>query len=225
MKSIKLKILLIVLMLIPIPFSCKDQCGEGLPVLPYYELLALSFRHVDTYYYQSNADPKELKINLISQDFENTLYPCDSMALYFQTPDDALKFHSQINLKNGFGFTQEAFAQCPKKQPGYMGTLEKVDKIWISSNFKFDEMHDIDYDLSGIVDILAYTPNGIERMMSLSEYNLLPEKEAPKRFYLLLKRKPTIDKTQQFVIKYNFLTEPGKPSKSFTVETPVFLVR
>ena len=223
MKNIKIKILLIVLMLVPIPFSCKDHCGDGLYVLPYFSMLDLAFKHVDTYSY--NSKTKELMVHLISQDFENTVYPCDSMAMYFEAPDDALLYHSQKNKRNGFGFTQEVMASCPKRQPGYAGTLEKVDKIWISSNYPFDETHAIDYDLSDIVDIFAYSPTGEETLMLLSDYNLLPDKQAPKRFYLLIKRKPTLSQTQQFVIKYNYLTEPGKQSKSFTVVTPVFQVR
>ena len=219
MKGFKLKVLLVVLMLIPIPFSCKENCPEGLFVMPYYSMLDLAFVHVDIYYYISQTD--ELKFDRVSQDFENTVYPCDSMALYIQAPDTTLLFHSQNILKNRFCFTQDVFAACPRNQPGYMGTLEKVDKIWISSNYPFDETHGIDYDLSDIVDIFTYT----QGWMLLEEYNLLPDKEAPKRFYILFKRKPTLSQTQQFVIKYNFLTEEGGQSKSFTIVTPVFRVR
>ena len=223
MKQFRLKILFIVLMLIPIPFSCDDICRDGLYVTPYFSMQDLVFRYVDTYSINPKTD--KLMFHRVSQDYENTVYPCDSMALYIQAPDTALLYHSQTIFRNGFSFTQEVMAKCERKQPGYAGTQEKIDKIWISSNYPFDETHAVDYDLSDIVDIFAYTTDGKHSWMLLSDYNLNSPYEAPKRFHLLLKRKPTLSQTQQFVIKYNFLNESGQPSKSFTIVTPVFQVR
>ena len=225
MKGIRLKIFLILLMLVPVPFSCKDNCkmSDELYVEPYFSMQDLTFRYVDAYYI--NKKDQKLMFEAISQDFENTVYTCDNMALYVMAPDDALLYHSQNNLKNGFSFTQEVFASCERKQSGYAGTLDMVDKIFISSNYDFDETHHAGYDMSDIVDIFAYQTNGNDSWRSLREYNENSPYEAPKRFYLLLKTPARLSDVQQFVITYLFYAEPGVPSKQFRIVTPVFKVK
>jgi hypothetical protein len=222
MKSIWLKIMLILLMLVPVPFSCtdKNECLD-LYVEPYYDIQGMVFSYVDLYYRNKAG---YLLFEAVSQDFDKQVYPCDSLALYVMVPDTLLRFHSQQMMKPGFSFMQEAFA-CNSKRPGYAGTRELVDKIYISSNYDFDETHAKDYDLSDIVDIFAYTANDNESWKSLREYNMNSPYEAPKRFYLLLKRKPTLSKTQQFVIKYYMATQPGEATKYYIITTPVFQVR
>jgi hypothetical protein len=159
-----------------------------------------------------------LMFDLFSQDYDNHVYPCDSMALYIEA--SLLLFHSKNNIQPRFSFTQEAFA-CNSKRPGYAGTREQIDKIYVSSNYDFDETHSKDYDLSDIIDIFAYN----QGWMSLSEYNKNSPYEAPKRFYLLIKRKPTRSMTQQFVIKYYMKTEPGTVPEYYIITTPVLQVR
>jgi len=225
MKGVKLKILLIVLMLVPIPFSCKDKCGAGLElyVEPYFSMQDLAFTYVDAY--SVNPRTNKLMFYRVSQDYDNTVYACDSMALFIMAPDTALLYHSQnIYKKNGFTFTQEVIA-CVKKQPGWAGTRELIDKIYISSNYDFDDMHPKGFDLSDIVDIFAYTTNGENSWMLLEDYNNGSPYEAPKRFYLLIKQKARLSQVQQFVITYNMLNESGEQSRSFRIETPVFRVR
>ena len=226
MKGIKLKISLILLMLLPVPFSCKDdnKCYD-LDVEPYYRIHDIVFRHVDKYW----INPKTglLKFEKASQDYENAVYSCDSMALYFYASD--LSFHSFNIPKTGFSFTQEAFAEC--KRSGWAGTLDLVDKIYISSNYDFDETHNATDNLSDIVDIFTYTnnDNAPTEWMSLHEYNNYsnynPPYQAPKRFYLLIKRKPTRSKEHQFVIRFYMKTEPDEPTKYFIITTPKFNVR
>jgi len=191
-------------------------------VEPYFSMQELAFNYVDLYSY--NVKTNKIMWHEVGQDYDNIVYPCDSMALYIKAPDDALLYHSQNNLKHGFTFTQEAFA-CNSKRSGWAGTRELVDKIYISSNYAFDETHAKDYDLSDIVEIFAYTTNGKDSWMPLNEYNKNSPYEAPKRFYLLIKRKPTLSNIQQFVIKYYMKAEPGEVSKSFVITTPVFQVR
>ena len=225
MKSVWIRILLISLMLLPVPFGCKDknECLD-LIVLPYYDIQGIVFSHVDKYHEYYVKDKKYLGFDLFSQDYANTVYPCESMALAFMVPDTLLMFHSQLNMKHRFGFTQEAFA-CNSKRPGYAGTRELVDKIYISSNYPFDETHpDETYDLSDIVDIFAYNTNGDASWKSLKEYNMNSPYEAPKRFFLLIKRKPTLSKTQQFVIKYYMLNQTGEATEYYIITTPVFQV-
>ena len=161
---------------------------------------------------------------IVSQDWGNMVYPCDSMALYFEAPQDSLLFHSNNNIRKGFNFTQDVFA-CVSKRNGYAGTRDLVDKIYISSNFDFDETHNKNDNLSDIVDIFAYTTNGDDSWRPLEEYNNNSPYEAPKRFHLILKRKPTRSTKQQFVIKYYMKNEPGEISKYFIITTPVFNVR
>jgi len=223
MKGIKLKISLILLMLLPVPFSCKDKndCLD-LDVEPYYRIHGIRFSHVDKYWINPKTD--KLMFDVADPDIENTVYPCDSMALFFYVPDTSLSYHSYNILKTGFSFTQEAFA-CNSKRSGYAGTRELVDKIYISSNFPFDETHDKSDNMSDIVDIFAYSTNESLEWMSLYDYNYNSPYEAPKRFYLLIKRKPTRSKVQQFVIRYYLKTEPGEASKYFVVTTPIFNVR
>ena len=220
MKGIKLKILLVLLMLVPVPFSCKiTDDSLDLYVEPYYRILGMAFDGVELYYRTKNGTPM---FDSISQDYANQVYPCDSLALYFIAPDTLLMYHSQ-QIKTTFGFTQEVFAD--KKRPGYAGTKDMVDKIYISSNYDFDETHNKNDNLSDIVDILPYTPNKKETWMLLQDYNNNSPYAAPKRFYLFFKRKPTISMTQQFVIRYYMKTEPGEKSKYFVITTPVFHVR
>ena len=224
MKNIWLKILLIVLMLVPVPFSCKDynECPD-LYVEPYYDIQGLVFSHIDKYYLTQKKGYAMFEI--ISQDYDNVVYPCDSMALYIYAPDTLLMYHSQHIMKPGFSFTQEVFA-CNKS--GYAGTRELVDKIYISSNYDFDETHKKDYDLSDIVDIFAYSNDkAVGKWMSLREFNNNSPYEAPKRFHLRIQhgRKPTLSKTQQFVIRYYMETKPGEASEYYVVTTPVIQVR
>lgn len=223
MKGIKLKILLVLLMLVPVPFSCKDSDGcNELEVQPYFSMQDIAFQYVDIYW--KNIKTDKLMWVRVSQDWDNMVYPCDSMAMYFEVPQDALLFHSNNNVKTGLSFTQEVYA-CNSKRNGYAGTRELVDKIFISSNFDFDETHNKTDNLSDIVDIFAYTTNGIEKWIPLDEYNENSPYEAPKRFHLILKRKPTKSMKQQFVIRYNMKNEPGENSKYFVITTPVFNVR
>jgi len=224
MKGIKLKIVLILLMLLPVPFSCKDKndCLD-LDVEPYYRIHDIVFQYVDEY--SINPKTGKLKFDIANQDYENTVYPCDSMALYFYVPDTALSFYSYNIPKSGFSFTQEVFAACNPKRPGWAGTRELVDKIYISSNYDFDETHNKTDNLSDIVDIFAYSVNGPESWMSLHDYNNNSPYAAPKRFYLLIKRKPTRSNVQQFVVRYYMKTELGEATKYFIITTPVFNVR
>jgi len=145
------------------------------------------------------------------------------MALHFIAPDSMLMYHSQY-LKSSYSLIPEAFAS-ERKRPGYAGTLDLVDKIFISSNYDFDETHNKTDNLSDIVDILPYTPNVKENWMLLSDYNNNSPYVAPKRFVLFIKRKPTRSNLQQFVIRYYIKTNEGETSKYFTIVTPVFHVR
>ena len=227
MKPVKLKILLVLLMLVPVPFSCKDKCDTmDLFREPYFSMQKIVFKYVDLY--SINVKSKKIMWKRVDQDYDNTVYPCDSLALYFEAPDTCLLFHSKIKINSGFSLTQEAFA-CDVKRNGYAGTRDLVDKIFISSNYDFDETHNKDDNLSDIVGILAYTTNesnnSDDKWVPLDEYNKNSPYEAPARFHLIIKRKPTKSKKQQFVIKYNMKTEPGEPSKYFTIVTPVFTVR
>ena len=224
MRRIWIKILLVILMLLPIPFSCKDKSESlDLYVEPYFRAQDMFFHYVDIYYI--NPKTKAPTFETINQDYDNTVYPADSMALYFHVPDTQLLYHSQRNIKKGFSFIQESFASTVKR-PGYLGTRDLVDKIYISSNYEYDETHGKDYDLSDIVEIIYYSHSGPRyTRMLLSDFNKSSPYEAPKRFYLLIRRKPTKSKTQQFVVKYYMKNEPGTPSKYFIMETPVFHVR
>ena len=225
MKNIWLKILLILLMLVPLPFSCKDknECMD-LYVEPYYDIQGMVFSHIDSYYEYYRKNKKYVMFDRFSQDYDNEVYPCENMALYFKVPDTLLMYHSQYIMKPGFSFTQELFA-CNSKKKGYAGTRELVDKIYISSNYDFDETHAKGYDLSDIVDIFAYTRDqGTGNWMSLRDYNNNSPYEAPKRFYLFIKRRPTLSKTQQFVVRYYMSTQPGEASEYYVITTPVFQV-
>jgi len=224
MKNIWSKILLIILMLVPIPFSCKvtDDCPD-FNVLPYYDIRGMVFKYVDSYneYYYNNN--KYIIFEKLSQDYDNEVYTCENMALYFEAPDSLLQYHSRNNIKHGFGFTQEVHAEC--KRSGWAGTREMVDKIFISSgDYDFDETHPKHSDLSDIVEIFAYSANKKDEWRLLRDYNQNSPYEAPKRFYLLIKRRPTLSKTQQFVIRYYMLTQPGEASEYYVITTPVFQV-
>jgi len=223
MKSVALRIALIILMLVPVPFSCKDknECLD-LYVEPYFKIQGMVFKYIDKYYIDKHG--KIQFPELFDQDYDNNVYPCDSMALYLMTPDTLLLYHSQHIIQPRFGFTQELFA-CNSKRAGYAGTRQLVDKIWVSSNYDFDETHGKDYDLSDIVEIFAYLPNEKVERVLLSEYNKHSPYEAPKRFFLLIKRKPTLSRTQQFVIKYYMKTEPDETPEYYIITTPVFHVR
>ena len=221
MKNIWLKIFLVILMLLPIPFSCKDTNEDmDLYVEPYFSAQAMYFHSVDLYWI--NQKTNEIMFDIVSQDYENIEYPADSLALFFHVPDTQLLYHSKNKIHKGFSLTQELFA---KKRPGWKGTQDLVDKIYISSNYDYDETHGKDYDLSDIVQIFAYTSTGKNSWMLLSDYNKNSPYEAPKRFYLLIRRKPTLSQTQQFVIKYYMKNEQGTQSKYFIMETPVFQLR
>ena len=208
-------------MLVQIPFSCKDEneCLD-LYVEPYYNIKGLVFSYVDLYYRTESGTPM---FDIISQDFDNQVYPCDSMALHFIAPDTLLMYHSQ-HIKSSFDLIPNAFA-CNTKRSGYAGTRDLVDKIYISSNYDYDESHNKNDNLSDIVDILPYTPNVRENWKLLSEYNNSSPHEAPKRFVLFIKSKPTRSPIQQFVVRYNMITEQDKESKFFVITTPVFHVR
>jgi len=223
MRSLKIKILLVLFILIPIPFSCEDknECLD-LYVEPYFDIQDMIFHHIDMYYYNKEG---KLMWDDFSQDYASHVYPCDSLALYIMAPDTALLFHSKHIIQPKFGFTQEVFA-CNSKKSGYAGTRELVDKIFISSNYDFDETHGAGYNLDDIVDIFAYTTiKKNEKWVSLSEFNKNSPYEAPKRFHLIIKRKPTRSNIQQFVIKYYMKTEPGEATESYIITTPVFHVR
>ena len=221
MKGIKLKIILILLMLVPIPFSCTDKNADAdLNVEPYYDIVEMDFSHIDKYYITKE---ETLMFDLFNQDFDNNVYPCDSIAIYVKAT--LLRYHSQyIPQFRGF-FTQEAYASCDPKRNGCAGTLERVDKIYVSSNYDFDETHGKNYDLSDIIDIFAYNANDPDSWKSLKEYNETSPHEAPKRFYLMIKRKPTLSSTQQFVIKYYMIAEDGKQPEYYIITTPVLHVR
>jgi hypothetical protein len=224
MKSVKLKILFVLVMLFPVTFSCKDknECRE-LEVSPYFSMQRMEFKGVDVY--SRNVKTGNFKWETaVSQDYPKMVYPCDSIAFYFECPPDELLFHSQNIRKDNFSFMNEAFA-CNSKRNGYAGTRELIDKIYISSNYDFDETHNRNDNLSDIVDIFAYTTNGKDSWMPLDVYNKNSPYEAPKRFHLLLTRKPTRSMKQQFVIKYYMKNEPGEASKYFIITTPVFQVR
>ena len=223
MNDIKLKFFLILIMLLYLPFSCKDtiDCMD-LDVSPYYSMQNIEFQHVDKYWI--NHKTNTISLEKDSLDYENTIYAADSMALFFKAPDDELLYHSKNKIKKKFSLIQEAFA-CVSKRNGWAGTRDLVDKIYISSNYDYNEAHGKDYDLSDIVDIFAYTTTGKDKWMPLGEYNKNSPYEAPKRFYLIIKTKPTKSPIQQFVIKYYMLNEPGVPSKYFIITTPVFHVR
>jgi hypothetical protein len=188
---------------------------------PYYSMLGMIFSYVDVYYRTPSGTPM---FGAISQKYDSVVYPCDSMALHFIAPDTMLMYHSQ-HIQSSLGFSQEAFA-CNSQRSGYAGTLDMVDKIYISSNYDFDETHNKHDNLSDIVDILPYTPNKKESWMLLKDYNNYSPYEAPKRFVLFIKRKPTRSKIQQFVVRFNMVTKPeDEKSKYFVITTPEFHVR
>ena len=224
MKGIKLKLLLVALMILPVPFSCEDrnECIE-FDREPYFSMQDMVFRYVDLYW--RNPRTNKLMFEALSQDYDSFVYPSDSLALYFEAPDTALLFHSQVQNKFNFGFTMEAFA-CTQKRNGWAGTRDQVDQIIVTSNYDFDETHDKNDNLSDIVDIFAYNnTTGKNSWAKLNEFNLLSPYEAPARFYLLIKRKPTRSKVQQFVIKYYMVNQPGEASKYFIITTPEFHLR
>ncbi len=222
MKSIGLKIALILIILFPVPFSCEDknECLD-LYVEPYFDIQNLVFKEVDLYSFNRG---EYLIIEPASQDYAGEVYPCDSLALYFEVPDTSLQFHSQHIITPKAGFMAEAVA-CNSLRSGYAGTRELIDKIYVSSNYDFDETHNRNDNLSDIIEIFAYSTKGENTRMSLSAYNNNSPYEAPKRFYLLIKRKPTRSKTQQFVIKYYMKTNPGEANEYYIVTTPLLQVR
>ena len=224
MKDVKIKIALVLLLLFPISFSCKDrgECPDGLIVQPYFIMKNMTFQYIDLYWI--NQKSGDLMFDLADNDYDNTVYPCDSLAMYFECPEGELLFHSQKNHLTNFSFASNAFATVCKHN-GWSGTHELVDKIYISSNYDFDETHKKNDNLSDIVKILAYTNNSSESWKWLEEYNENSPYEAPKRFYLLMTRKPTFSSVQQFVIKYYFANEEGEQSKQFIITTPVFHVQ
>ena len=223
MKNIKLRIVLILLMLVHIPFSCVDMntCVD-LDPMPYYRMMDLVFDNVELYYINEASDkPMPLKV---SQEYDTFVYPCDSLMLSFKVPDTALFYHSQNNpLRKGFGL-QEAYA-CNPKRAGYKGTFDVIDKIHVTSNYDFDETHLAGYDLSDIVDIFAYTLDEEEGgFWNLNDYNNTSPRTAPKRFYLLFTRNARLSDIQQFVVIYHLHGQGGTP-REFRVETPVLKVK
>ena len=216
---------MLILMLIPVPISCLDDdvCLD-MYVEPYYRMLDLVFENVEIYYL-NDAD-KPMPLPGVSQDYDTHVYPCDSLLLSFFVPDTSILYHSQNNImKKGFCYTQEAFA-CNIDRAGYKGTLDLVDKIHISSNYDFDEKHHAGYDLSDIVDIFAYTKDEVSGgKWNLHQYNENSPHEAPKRFWLLIRQKPTISKVHQFVIRYHLVGQDGTAPREFHIITPVFNVR
>jgi hypothetical protein len=228
MKGFTLKLLLIVLMLVPVvPFSCVDKCMEDnlLYRQPFFQMQDLVFAYVDEY--SINKKTGKLDFKAISRDYENFVYTSINMAMYFQAPDTALLFHDTIivknNIKNRFSLMPEAIA-CNRRQNGYAGTLDLVERIRISSEYDFDETHLAYYDMSDIVRIFAYTTNGENSWADLDVYNQNSPYEAPKRFYLLLKRNPTLSKIHRFRVRYVLRTPEGK-TREFEVRTPLFNVR
>ena len=95
------------------------------------------FGEVDLYSYNKG---KYLNFDPVGQDYAATVYPCDSMALYVYVPDTSLIFHSERAAKPRLGLIPEAIA-CNSQRSGYAGTRELVDKIYVSSNYDFDETH------------------------------------------------------------------------------------
>jgi len=226
-KGIKLKILLIVFMLVPVAkYSCTDKCNEDNDKLyrqPYFSMQDLVFVHVDEYTHNNKTE--KLMFKSISQNYDSVVYTAINMAMFFQAPDTSLLFHDAINnSRKTFGFFPEAIA-CNRLQNGYAGTKDLVDKIYISSEFDFDETHPKGYDMGDIVKIFAYTTKGENSWDDLDNYNRNSPYEAPKRFYLLLKRNPTLSKTHRFTVSYYMKTEEGQKPKSFIMRTPFFTVK
>lgn len=218
LKHMKLKLFLVLLILVPIPFSCEDknECLD-LYVEPYFDIQDMDFLELNIYSYTRGGI---LDIKPVEQDYDNMVYPCDSLMMHFAAK--TLKFHSQRITKPRFGFIQEAFA-CNSLQSGYAGTKERVDKIYVSSNYDFDETHNKNDNLSDVIDIFTYDKNG--EWISLSDFNKNSPYEAPKRFYLRMKRKPTRSMTQQFVVKYYMYAEQGEAPEYYYISTPVLHVR
>ena len=225
MKSIKFKIFLVLVMLIPLPFSCLDDSSTCLDLYapPYWRMMGMVFNGIDEYYINPNSEKP--MFNIISQDFENFIYPSDSIALEFIVPNEMLQFHAQNTMRKGFSMTQEAFA-CNPDRPGYQGTLDLVERIHISSNYDFDEMHPAGFDLTDIVDIFVYTQDEESGgFRPLREYNEMMPHIAPKRVYLLLTRNARLSPIQQFVVRFHLMEIEGRPARHFTVETPVINVK
>ena len=232
MKNVNIKIFLILFLLVPVPFGCKDDpnaADELRHVLPYWQMQGLVFDYLALYTINA-ATGKPLFLNP-PQDFENPnrVFPADRMALYIITPDTfpdgrpGLIFLAQNNPRSGFSFIQEAFAN--RRQPGYRGTRDLVSEITISSNFDFSETHTATMDMSDIVEIFAYTTSGeFDEPILLREFNRGAPREAPKRFWLLIDRPARLSPVQQFVIRYFLHNEQGEASRYFEVVTPVFNV-
>ena len=223
MKSIKLRIVLILLMLIQVPFSCMDRdiCLD-LEHMPYYKMMDLVFQNVELYFINPVSEkPQPIPV---SQEYDTFIYPCDSLMLFFRVPDTALLYHANHKLiRNGFEITQTAYA-C--ERPGYLGTLDKVDKIFISSRYDYDELHLAGYDLSDIVDIFVYSENEEEGgFWRLSDYNEQSPHAAPKRFFLLFTRKARLSEIQKFDITYHLLAREDEEPREFRIETPTLRVK
>ena len=224
MKRIKFKIFLVLLMLIPLPFSCIDEsaCLDLTPP-PYWRMLGLVFDGIDEYHINPNSGKP--MFDRISQDFENFVYPSDSIALHLVVPESMLQFHTQSPVKKGFSLTQEVLA-CNPDRPGYQGTLDLIERIHISSNFDFDEMHPAGYDLTDIVDVFVYTQDVTSGgFRPLREYNNTAPHVAPKRLYLLITRNARLSPQQQFVVRYHMKEQEGTPPREFRVETPIINVK
>lgn len=222
MRTLGLKIFLIILILFPVSFGCEDEneCLD-LYVEPYFDIQDITFVEVISYFRNKVGT---LNFVPVEQDYDNMVYPCDSLALSFMAPDSSLIFHSQHIIKPSFSLLPELMA-CNSNKPGYAGTRELIDKIYITSNYDFDETHNRNDNLSDIVEIFTYGKGGNSRWMPLTEYNLNSPYEAPKRFYIILKRKPTRSMIQQFVIKYYMLPGDGEATEYYVVTTPVLHVK
>ena len=225
MNKIKYKILLVLLLLLPIPYSCIDEsaCLE-LNMPPYYRMMGLTFGSIQLYHI--NPISEKPLFDRISQEYETFVYPSDSLALYIMVPDTMLQFHAHNPLRKRFSLTQDVLA-CETNRPGFKGTLEMLERIHITSNFDYDEMHPAGSDLRDIVDIFVYAQDDeVGGFWSLRDYNenLLPQ-PAPKRLYLLLTRNARLSPQQQFVIRYHLMGQAGRDPREFRVVTPVINVK
>ncbi len=204
--------------LLSIPFSCEDknECPD-LYVDPYYSIVTIDFNSVAAYEY-INGTPQ---MYVTTQDYATAVYSCENLALYF-TAD--LDFHSQnIPRWNNFSLIPQAYALCNNPRPGYMGTQELVDRIYISSAYDFDETHPKNAMLNDIVEIFAYSKTGDNSLVSLSEFNATAPHPAPERFYLLLKQNPTKSNIQEFTVEYRMVNDGGI-ERRFRMKCPEFHV-
>ena len=223
MKIIKIKIFLVLLMLIPLPFSCLDEstCLD-LYVPPYWRMTGLEFGGINRYHLQQNGMPL---FGAISQDYADFVYPVDSMAIGIVVPEPFLQFHAQNTTRKGFSLTQDVLA-CTPDRPGFKGTLDLIERLHVTSNFDFDETHSAEMDLTDIIDVFVYTQDETSGgLRPLREYNNTMPHVAPNRVFLLFTRNARISPQQQFVITIHLKEREGFPARHFTVETPIINVK